>query len=154
MTQDERQAELKKRFNRVNPFQKLETEAQALEAAKCAAGVAGYMVLSYGLQMAVAAARGADLFGTPAVIALPGFGVMAVLAGFLAWRIWTRQPLWAAIVIAVWFAAELVAKVILTTQGPSSSAFAVMFVFLTIAAVLGVRGAHALRRMRVSSVAA
>ena len=139
----------------VNPFQKLQTEAEIISAAKSGAMVSGYLGLSYSLQAGMLYWSGRDLFGNGGMALLAGDIVAIAFAALLTWRILQRQPLWAAVVAAIWYFAELAGK--FAGVGSSSSqanvnvGFIIMFAALGSAAILGIRGA--LKRRQGGAVA-
>jgi hypothetical protein len=140
-----------------NPFQKLTGEAEARSAAKSGAIVAGYLSLGYLVAVTLAYWTGKDLFGnadTSIDFLLIINAIGAVLGAFLAWRILARQPLWAAIFAAAWYAFEIAMKleaIVEHTAPVPNVGFIFMFVALAAGAILAVRGSWALRVLRRSA---
>lgn len=137
----------------INPLQPLKTEAEALSAARTGALTSGYLALSYSLQAAMLYFSGADLFGNTGLGILIGDAIAIAFALLLTWRILRRQALWATVVSALWYFAELAAK--FTGTGAASHSggmpsfnvgFLVMFFALGSAAIMGIRGAWKLRK--------
>jgi hypothetical protein len=133
-----------------NPFQKLDGEAWALIAAKFGAIVGGYLILSYVIQVALLYGRGRDMFGNVGMTLLVIDAIAIVIAVFITWRIFVRQPLWASIMIAAWFALELTMTIAAIASGTQTTNFGyvVMFVALAAAAILSIRGSWKLRVLR------
>ena len=134
----------------VNPFQKLKTEAEIMSAAKSGAMVSGYLALSYSLQAGVLYWSGTDLFGNGGMALLAGDVIAIAFAALLTWRILTRQPLWAAVVTAIWYFAELACKFAGVggshSQASVNVGWIVMFAALGSGAIMGIRGAWKLRQ--------
>ncbi len=60
-----------------------------------------------------------------------------------------RQPLWAAVIVAIWYFAELAGKFAAPNSGQLAAGgfgWIIMFAALASGAVLGIRGAWKLRR--------
>jgi len=131
----------------LNPFQKFENRKQALSAAKSGAVVSIYLVLSYAIQIAFLHWGGKDTYGNQSQAATVTDVVAIVLAAFLTWRILVKQPLWASIVVALWFFFELAFKAYAMFRGiqPANGSFIFMFIALIIGAILSVRGSWYLR---------
>ncbi len=134
----------------VNPFQKLETPAEIMGAAKTGAVVSGYLGLSYALQAASLYLSGSDLFGNSGLAVLAGDVIAIAFAAWLTFCILRRQPLWAAILTAVWYFVELAGKFAAPGADQSFAAggfgWIIMFAALASGAILGIRGAWKLRR--------
>ena len=134
----------------VNPFQKLETPAEIMSAAKSGAVVSGYIGLSYGLQAGSLYLSGSDLFGNSGIAVLTGDVIAIAFAAWLTFCTLRRQPLWAAIVTAIWYFAELAGKFAAPSAGQQVAAggfgWIIMFAALASGAILGIRGAWKLRQ--------
>jgi hypothetical protein len=134
----------------VNPFQKLETPAEIMSAAKSGALASGFLGLSYGIQAGMLYASGSDLFGNSGLVVLASDVLAIAFAAWLTFCTLRRQPLWAAIVTAIWFFFELVAKFSAPGAGEQLAhggfGFLLMFFALASGAILGVRGAWKLRQ--------
>jgi hypothetical protein len=134
----------------VNPFQKLETPAEIMSAARTGAVVSGYLAISYGLQAASLYLSGSDLFGNSGVAVLASDAIAIAFAVWLTVCILWRQPLWAAIITAIWYFVELAGKFAAPGTGQSFAAggfgWVIMFAALASGAILGIRGAWKLRR--------
>ena len=133
----------------VNPFQKLETPTEIMAAAKSGALASGYLALSYGIQAGLLYVNGSDLFGNSGLVVLTSDLIAIVFAIWLTWCILRRQPLWAAIVTAIWYFVELAAKLASLGSDPAAAGgfgFIIMFAALGAGAILGIRGAWKLRR--------
>jgi hypothetical protein len=133
----------------VNPFQKLETPTEIMAAAKSGALASGYLALCYAVQAGVLYVKGSDLFGNSGAVVLISDVIAIAFAAWLTWCILRRQPLWAAVVSAIWYFVELAAK--LAAMGSDLAAaggfgFIIMFAALGSGAILGIRGAWKLRR--------
>jgi hypothetical protein len=133
-----------------NPFQKLDGDAEILSAAKSGVVVSGFLGLSYVLQVAFVYWGGKDTFGNVGLSTLIADVIGIILAAFLTWRIWARQPLWAAVFVALWFSVEMVMKgaAIVSGQQKTNAGWIFMFAALAAAAILGVRGSWKLRQSR------
>ena len=137
----------------LDPFQWLEGEAQARGAARAGALVPLYIAMSYVVQLTTLAANGVDTYGnTGSWMLISHIGDVA-FAAFLMWRILARQPLWAAIVAAAWYAFELTLKIAMVANGErqADAGIILMFVVIAAAAVVGIRGTLKLRQLRHSS---
>jgi hypothetical protein len=136
-----------------NPFQKLESQAESLSAAKSGAVVGGFLILSYLVQIASVYWGGKDTFGNVGLPTLISDILGVVSAAFLTWRILVRQPLWASIVVGAWFALELAMKIAAIASGMQRTnvGYVFMFAAMTAAAVLSVRGSWKLRALRRSA---
>ena len=144
--------ERKSKWKSWNPFQKLAGESEALKAAKSGAVVGGYLSLSYLIQAALVYWSGKDAFGNTGMETLIADAMGIVFGAFLAWRILVRQPLWAAILVAVWFGIELVAKLIVIVEThPTANGGYLLMVIMVAATILAVRGSWALRVLRRSA---
>jgi hypothetical protein len=133
----------------VNPFQKLETPTEIMAAAKSGALASGYLTLCYAVQVGMLYFSGGDLFGNSGVVTLVSDVIAIALAAWLTWCILRRQPLWAEIVSAIWFLAELVAKLAAMGSDPAAAGgfgFIIMFAAIGSGSILGVRGAWKLRQ--------
>ncbi|MBX9585741.1 MAG: hypothetical protein K2X50_00640 [Gammaproteobacteria bacterium] len=138
-----------------NPFQKLDGEKEALDAAKSGVVVGIYITLSYVIQVAFIYGTGKDTFGNPGPTTLLIAAVITIMfAAFLTWRIWVRQPLWASIIVAIWFSLELAIKVGAIVSGVQNTnvGWILMFLALLSASVLSVRGCWKLRTLRRSNI--
>jgi len=140
----------KKRFAALNPLQKIEGEVQARAAAKNGALVSGYLILSYLIQLAFLYFTGRDISGDEGTALLVIDVIAIVLAALLTWRILVSQPLWAAIVVSVWFIAELVLKIAAIGNGEQTTNFGwvIMFLALIVGSILAIRGSWKLRALR------
>ena len=89
-----------------NPFGPIENERDAVQAARAGVVTAGWIVVDYLVTFwAMALSErpadnilwdGAVLFASVCTVVL---GILAIAVG---WLIWSRQPLWASIVILAW----------------------------------------------------
>ena len=143
-----------KKPNRFNPFRKLEGEPDARSAAKNGALVGGYLALSYLIQAALVYWGGKDGFGNTGMETLIADGIGILFGMFLVWRILVRQPLWAAILVAVWFGIEVAAKIIAIVEGTQRTnvGYVFMFIALVAAVILSLRGSWTLRALRRSAL--
>lgn len=132
-----------------NPFRKLDTRREAVTAAKAGAFVAGYVVFSYGVQVALILFTGRNAYGNGGAVMLIVNGAILALFAFVVWRIWTRQTFWACLLAALWYVGELGFQVAAVMSGAAkaSGAYFTVFLALAICAVLGVRGSWKLRRL-------
>lgn len=89
-----------------NPFRTLETRREAATAAKAGAFVAGFVTLSYGVQVALLLFTGRNAYGNAGPVMLMINGAILGLFAFVTWRIWTRQAFWACLLAALWCAVE------------------------------------------------
>ena len=123
-----------------------------MAAAKSGAVVAGFLGISYAIQIAALCFEGKDTFGGEGLYAVVIDLIALTLSIFLAWRIVLRQPLWASILVAVWFAVELMMKIAVIASGSQQTnpGFIFMFAALAAGAVLAVRGSWKLRAIRRS----
>jgi len=138
----------KKKFS-WNPFQKLGNETETTSAAKSGAVVSGYIALSYAVQTAFLYWSGKDLLGNAGFGMLVVDAIALVLAIFLTWRIIARQPVWAAVLVTVWFAFELALKILAATSGAQPGVgFILMYLAIGSAAILSVRASWRLRSIR------
>lgn len=138
-----------------NPFQKLVSEKEALDAAKAGVIVGSYIALSYIIQLAFIYGTGKDTFGNPESTLLLITAIITIMfAMFLTWKIWTRQALWASIIVAIWFFLELAIKLELIVSGVqnTNAGWLLMFLALLSASVLSVRGCWKLRTLRRSNI--
>ena len=137
-----------------NAFKTPDGDAEMLSAAKYGAVVSGYLGLSYLIQIAFVYWGGKDTFRDVGLTTLISDIVGFILATFLTWRILVRQPLWAAIFVAFWFAIELFMKVAAIINGEQKTNAGWIFILaaITAAAILGVRGSWKLRQARRSAL--
>lgn len=133
-----------------NPFQPLDGEQQARSAARSGAIVSGALVLGYVVQVAFVYGYNQDTFGNEGSIVLFMDVIAVVLAAFLTWRIIAAQPLWASVVVAVWFYAELIGKItaIASGQQRTNAGWIIMFLALFAGSILSIRGSWKLRKLR------
>lgn len=141
-----------------NPFQTLETEAQAREAAQRGAIVAGYIGVGYIIALVLAIGwrrdftgtlpSGAGYFGT-----IVGDGVALALATWFLWLMWKRQPVWTAWAILVWIGMETLFKLATIAGGAGAGAGLIINVIAIIYAIFAVRGAGRLKTLRKTPVA-
>ena len=139
-SKEDRRAIATKRPSIWNPFRGLETEADALEAAKAGAVVAGIIAVEhvvFGLRVGSTAALG---------------NVIAVaLMGFLGWWIFKEQKVWASVTLLAWAIVELVAKIVFVLgsiaaiRGQAGGVI-VNFIALT-GALLSVRACRKLQKL-------
>jgi hypothetical protein len=140
----------KKGLSAWSPFQKLESEAACLEAAKAGAATAGIIGIGYVISMGFLLLAGADLWGSTDVTSTTiSYAIAIALAAFLGWRIFKKQSVWASAVILVWAMAETAFKmsVLDSTHRVHPASFLVNFVAI-VAAILSVRGSLKLNRLR------
>jgi hypothetical protein len=124
-----------------NPFQGLETEAGALEAAKVGAVVAGIVAIEhvvFGLSVGTRSATAGNL-------------IAIVVMAFLGWRIFKEQKIWASIAVLVWATVEIVAKIIFVLD-PSAASHGqpgslIINVIVLAGAILSVRGCLKLKKL-------
>ena len=137
----DRKAIAKKRPSIWNPFQGLETEADALEAAKVGAVVAGIIAIEhvvFGLSVGTRSATIGNL-------------IAIVLMAFLGWWIFKEQKVWASITLLAWATVEIVAKIVFVF-GPNAASHgqpgSVIINFIALAgALLSVRGCLKLKKL-------
>jgi hypothetical protein len=125
---------------RQNQSRGLETEADALEAAKVGAVVAGIIAIEH-------VVFGLSVDTRPATV---GNLMAIVLMAFLGWRIFKEQKVWASITVLVWAIVEIVAKIVfvLGPDAASRSPPASLIIDVTVlaGALLSVRGASNSRK--------
>jgi hypothetical protein len=145
-------AETAKRRFGWNPFQRLDGEGEARSAAKVGAVVSGYLILSYLIQIAFVYSNGKDTFGDEGIAVLISDTIAVAFAAILTWRILAAQPLWAAIVVFIWYVVELAMKVLAIASGAqtTNAGWIIMFLALSAGAILSVRGSWRLRVLRRS----
>jgi hypothetical protein len=123
-----------------NPFQRLETEADALQAAKVGAVVAGIIAIehvAFGL-----------IVGT--VLGTIGNLIAIVLMAVLGWYILKKQKVWASITVLVWVMVEIIAKIGFVL-GPHAShaplGSLIIDIIALAGALLSLRGCLKLRKL-------
>ena len=124
-----------------NPFQGLETEADALQAAKVGAVVAGIVAIEhvvFGLSVGTRSATVGNL-------------IAIVLMAFLGWCIFKEQKVWASITVLAWVIVEIVAKIIFVL-GPDAASRGqpgslIIDVIALAGALLSVRGCLKLKKL-------
>ena len=116
-----------------NPFQGLETEADALEAAKVGAVVAGIIAIEhvvFGLSMGTRSSTVGNL-------------IAIVVMAFMGWWIFKEQKVWASIAVLACATVEFVAKIIFMLGATASrgqpASLIINFIVLA-GALLSVRG--------------
>ena len=136
----------------------IEETRKALSEAKFGAVISGYLALSYLIQIAYVYSGGKDTFGNIGLTTLISDIVGIIVAAFLTWRILVRQPLWAAIIVALWFAAEMVGKIAAIASGEqhinvnaSSIGIIIMLMAFAVGAIVQVWGSWKLRLLRRSA---
>ena len=141
------------RLKTANPFRRPEGGTQALGAARSGALVSVYLALSYLVQLASLNSNGIDTYGNTGPWILISHIADVILAAFLTWLILARQPLWAAIVAAAWYAVELVLKIemVLSGERQASAGLILIFVVIAAAAIIGIQGSLKLRQLRRSA---
>jgi hypothetical protein len=141
-SKQDRKAVATKRPSIWNPFRRLETESDALEAAKAGAVVAGIIAIEhvvFGLSVGAKSATAGNL-------------IAIVVMAFLGWSIFKEQKVWASMTLLVWAIVEIVAKIgfvlgsIAAGRGQPGRVF-ISFVVLT-GALLSVRGCRKLQKLR------
>jgi hypothetical protein len=133
-SKEDRRAIATKRPSIWNPFRGLETEADALEAAKAGAVVAGIIAVEhvvFGLSVGTKSATAGNL-------------IAIVVMAFLGWRIFKEQKVWASIALLAWVTVEIVAKILFVFAPDTTSLRqpgSVIITFIALAgALLSVRG--------------
>ncbi|MBI1179819.1 MAG: hypothetical protein GC201_04620 [Alphaproteobacteria bacterium] len=129
----------------LNPFKPLEHDYECVDAAKAGVFPAGWIALSYVIvYVASMFVRGKApmVYVAEGVVCILAIG----LAGFLAWRLWTRQSLWVSIAILAWLLVEFVGSFVVHTVGIGGGL--VMTLIAAACGILSVRGAWKLRRLR------
>ena len=124
-----------------NPFQGLETEADALQAAKVGAVVAGIVAIEhvvFGLSVGAGSATVGNL-------------IAIVLMGFLGWYIFKEQKVWASMTVLAWVIVEIVAKIVFVL-GPNAASRGqpgslIIDVIVLAGALLSVRGCLKLKKL-------
>lgn len=136
-----------------NPFQSIQGEKEATDAANAGVVVAGFLALSYLVQAAFVYYTGKDTFGhSDGLVTFLADVSGILLAVYLGWMIRATQSLGAAIFTALWYAFELALKAMAIVEGlhKTNPGFIVMFAALFVAAILTVRGSWKLRQLRLS----
>ncbi len=102
-----------------NPFVKITDDEHAKSLARDGGAVcAGLLVFTYVVNTALLGFGGVSLWSDgPNAGTQIGNVVGLVLAAFLGWRIWVRQPLWALWFVLVWLVVETASKVLLGVTG-------------------------------------
>ncbi len=134
-----------------NPFQKIESEETALEAAKAGVAVAALIAVGYVIFMALKVFANQDPYGDSDAGSIVVVDSIAIaLASFLGWRVHRAQATWASVLLLIWVIAETVGKVVLvSTPGSSvSGASFIVNIIGVIAGILSVRGCLRLASMR------
>ena len=123
-----------------NPFQGLETEADALQAAKVGAVVAGIIAIEhvvFGLSMGTRSSTVGNL-------------IAIVVMAFMGWWIFKEQKVWASIAVLAWATVEFVAKIIFMLGANASrgqpGSLIINFIVLA-GALLSVRGCLKLKKL-------
>jgi hypothetical protein len=136
----DRKAIAKNRPSIWNPFQGLETEADALEAAKVGAVVAGIIAIEhvvFGLSVGTGSATIGNL-------------IAIVLMAFLAWYIFKEQKVWASMTVLVWIIVEIVVKIVFVFSPNAASRASpgslIIDVIALAGALLSVRGCLKLKK--------
>lgn len=129
-----------------NPFEKLDSEWKAREAAGTAAVAAGLITFTHVISALVRfyGERYPALIGSsPVVLGLYNamLALIAALAGYVAYR---RHPLWLAWVILGWSVLEALPWVTARLYGHAANGKLVGLAL--VCAVIGLRGAKALRK--------
>jgi hypothetical protein len=127
-----------------NPLKELETEADALEAAKVGAIAACITAIEhvvFGLGV-----------GTKSAVA--GNLIAIVIMAFLGWWIFKEQKVWASIALLAWITLEIVAKIVFVLGADANSHAqlgSVIINFVALAgALLSVRGCLKLKTLKVA----
>jgi hypothetical protein len=124
-----------------NPFRRLETEADALEAIKAGAVAAGIIAIEH-----VVFALGA---GTRSAIV--GNLITIVLMAFLGWSIFKAQKIWASVGLLAWAILEILAKIVFMLGADASRGSAGSVIIINIiaaaGALLSVRGCRKLQKL-------
>jgi uncharacterized membrane protein len=125
-----------------NPFGPIQNERDAEQAAKAGVITAGWIILDYLVTFwAMALSErptdnilwdGAVLFASVCTVVL---GILAIAVG---WIIWSRQPLWASILILAWL---VIGYTYQLAHGTVGVAALVMTVIAAGCGILSVRGA-------------
>ena len=140
-SKEDRRAIATKRPSIWNPFRGLETEADALEATKAGAVVAGIIAIEHVVFGLSVGSRSAAL----------GNVIAVALMGFLGWWIFKEQKVWASITLLAWAIVELVAKIVFVLgsiaaiRGQAGGVI-VNFIALT-GALLSVRACRKLQKL-------
>lgn len=102
-----------------NPFVKINDEEHANSLARDGGAIcAGLLGFTYVVNIALLAFGGVSLWSEdPSAATQIGHVVALVLAAFIGWRIWVRQPLWALCFVLIWLIAETVDKALLGATG-------------------------------------
>ena len=139
-----------RRQSRLNPFQKLTTETDALTAAKSGVVVGGWLALSYAIQPVVVLSTGWDKLSNGGALLLAVNLFLFALACLLIWRILVRQSLWAEVLATLWLALELTSKVraAVNRHQDIDWGLRIIYVVLIVSAILGIRGSWKLRQLR------
>lgn len=102
-----------------NPFVKINDEEHAKSLARNGGAIcAGLLAFTYVVNIALLAFGGVSLWSDdPSAATQIGHLVGLVLAAFIGWRIWVRQPLWALCFVLIWLVAETADKALLGATG-------------------------------------
>lgn len=102
-----------------NPFVKVTDGEHAKSLARDGGAIcAGLLVFTYVVNTALLGFGGVSLWSNdPNAGTQIGNILGLVLAAFLGWRIWARQPLWALWFVLIWLVVETASKVLLGMAG-------------------------------------
>ncbi len=84
-----------------NPFREIESDEQAVQAAKAGTITAGWIVAGYLLTIAamLVGGRAGMLADAALAFAIICLLILSGLVAGIGWLIWTKQPLWASIAV-------------------------------------------------------
>lgn len=133
-----------------NVFYRINTESQAKKVAVLCSSAASLIALFYFV--------GAWLMLSGAVPAPSNVVAVelltAVVAAFLAWRLYHAPTVWMTVVTLIWLVVEFVRMAAVTdTEAPGAEMFMTMFVSVGFAQILGLRGARKLRQFQKAAAA-
>ena len=122
----------------------MEPEEQAVAVARAAVLVSSLVLLGYVIQLVPSFLVGRET----SIIDVIGDVISLGLSALLLRRIWTRQALWAALLVGVFFGAEFVGQLGSFLNGEPTGGLVIMFATLALCAVVSAFGAWRFAALR------